>query len=449
MGIAPIAFSGLSQYSADFKTILDRTVRIASFPLTALQNENADVLARKTQLGSLRSAVEAFAASFASLTQTAENRALAASSSNASVVSVTNTGAAAAATYTINSVTSLARAASERTASGYDPTDTVSASGSVRLKVGSENYDLALAPDKNNLAGLRDAINNLNAGVSASILTTGAATDPNYLVVTANNLGATTLELREDPGGANTNLLTATNQGADAVFQFNGIEVRKQTNTINGLVGGLTFTLQAESPAAVTLSLATSRTTLSNALGDFVESYNGVREAVNAQIGENAGLLSGDFVVRDIQDALRAVTSYGGTGALRSLAELGVTFGSDGQAKFDTATFQSLSDTRVNDAFEFLGSASSGLGQFTGRFTQLTDPVTGLIEVQLNAYDQSDQRLQDQIGVLTERVTALQTSVNERLQAYDAVLAQLESQQAVVGASIESLRLALFGKRES
>lgn len=449
MGIAPIAFSGLSQYSADFKTILDRTVRIASFPLTALQNENADVLARKTQLGSLRSAVEAFAASFESLTQTAENRALAASSSNASVVSVTNTGAAAAATYTINSVTSLARAASERTASGYDATGTVSASGSVRLKVGGENYDLTLAPGTNNLAGLRDAINNLNAGVSASILTTGAATDPNYLVVTANNLGATTLELREDPGGANTNLLTATNQGSDAVFQFNGIEVRKQTNTINGLVGGLTFTLQAESASPVTLRLATSRTTLSNALGDFVESYNGLREAVNAQIGENAGLLSGDFLVRDIQDALRVVTSYGGTGALRSLAELGVTFGSDGQAKFESATFQSLSDTQVNDAFEFLGSATAGLGQLTGRFTQLADPVTGSIQVQLNAYDLSDQRLQDQIGVLTERVTALQTSVNARLQAYDAVLAQLESQQAIVGASIESLRLALFGKRES
>jgi flagellar hook-associated protein 2 len=449
MGIAPIAFSGLSQYSTDFKTILDRTVRIASFPLTALQNENADLLARKTQLGSLRSAVDGLAGSFQALAETSGNRALAASSSNASVVSVTAAGPTEAASYTINSVTSLARAASERTLAGYGNAEPVSASGTVRLQVGSQTYDLTLTPATNNLAGLRDAINSRNAGVTATLLTTGAPEQPNYLVLTARNPGATTLALREDPDGVNTNLLTAANQGSDAVFQLNGIEVRKQTNTVNGLVGGLTFTLLGETAAPVTISLGTSRSSLRNALAAFADSYNTAREAVDAQVGANAGLLSGDLLVREVQSSLRAVASYAGTGPIRSLTQLGITFGSDGRARFDAAVFNALPDAALNDVFDFLGSPDAGFGRLVRRFTQLSNPDTGLFRLQVNAYDQTDKRLQEQIGVLTERVRTLQNEVNARLQAYDAVLARLESQQRLVGASIESLRLALFGKKDA
>ena len=53
MPITPLTFSGISSYSTDFQTVLERAVKIASLPLKLLQNENADVLGRKTQLASL------------------------------------------------------------------------------------------------------------------------------------------------------------------------------------------------------------------------------------------------------------------------------------------------------------------------------------------------------------------------------------------------------------
>ena len=47
-------FSRISSYSTDFQTVLERAVKIAPLPLKLLQNdENADVLGRKTQLASL------------------------------------------------------------------------------------------------------------------------------------------------------------------------------------------------------------------------------------------------------------------------------------------------------------------------------------------------------------------------------------------------------------
>src|SRR5258706_13991304 len=115
LSIAPLTITGVSQFSADFQTILNRAVQIAQIPVTFLQNKDADLLQRKTLLSGLSSSVGALATSLQSLGTVAAYQALAASSSNADVVSVTNTGASSAANYTIDSITSLAAAASERT----------------------------------------------------------------------------------------------------------------------------------------------------------------------------------------------------------------------------------------------------------------------------------------------------------------------------------------------
>ncbi|MBX9603701.1 MAG: flagellar filament capping protein FliD [Bryobacteraceae bacterium] len=449
MGITPLAFTGISTFSEDLRTILERTVKIASLPLQALQNETADVLTRRTQLGSLSVAASAFQSSFQALARVAENKALAAASSNTAAVAVTNSGATAAAAYTLNQITSLAAAASETSLAGYDSGAAVSATGTVRLTVGAQSHDIALAPDRNNIAGLRDAINNLNAGVTASILTTGAPANGNFLVVTASNLGATTLALRDDPGGANTNLLSATNQGADAAFQLNGVPVTRKSNTVNDLIGGLTFTLKQTSATPIQLSLATTRSELSGALTDLVNKYNALTTEIDRQVGENAGLLSGDLVVRDLQDSLRQVTSYSvAAGSIKGLASLGIVFDKSGVASFDSAAFQALSDPQINEAFDFLGSSTAGLGALATRFQQATDPVTGSIKIQQDDYDRTDRRLQDQISVLNVRVADLQASVGRRLQTYDALLGQLESQQRILEASIQSVNFSLFGKQQ-
>lgn len=449
MGITPLSFTGISSFSEDLRTILERTVRIASLPLQALQNETADVLTRRTQLGSLNVAAAAFQSSFEELVRVAENKALAAASSNAEAVTAANSGATAAAAYTLNEITSLAAAASETSLAGYDSGAAVSATGTVRLTVGAQTYDLALAPEENNIGGLRDAINGLNAGVTATILTTGAPANGNFLVVTASNLGATTLALRDDPGGTNTTLLSASNQGADAVFQLNGVPVTRKSNTVNDLIGGLTFTLKQTSATPIELTLATTRSELSGALSDLVSKYNALTSEIDRQVGENAGLLSGDLVVRDLQDSLRQVTSYSAaSGSIKGLASLGIEFDKTGVATFESATFQALSDSQINEAFDFVGSATTGLGALAARFQQATDPVTGSIKIQQDDYDRTDRRLQDQIGVLNVRVADLQASVARRLQTYDALLGQLESQQRILDASIQSVNFSLFGKQQ-
>src|SRR5262249_42931560 len=156
-----------------------------------------------------------------------------------------------------------ATAASERTMSGYaDAAATpVSTSGTVTLQVGAQTTTISLV--SNTLTSLRDQINGLGAGVTASILTTA---DGNYLSVSANATGAKTLKLFDAPDTSGTNLLTNTNQGTNAVFKLNGIDVSQAGNVVNSVVPGITFTLAGATNSPVTLSLATDRSQVSAAL---------------------------------------------------------------------------------------------------------------------------------------------------------------------------------------
>jgi flagellar hook-associated protein 2 len=446
----PTTLTGVSKYSSDFQSVLNRAVAIANLPVTALQNKDATILSQESDLATLGNSVSAFQASLTALGTLAANQALVATSSDTSVVSAQATGATSAANYTISNITSIASAASETSQTGYaDSSSTnVSSTGTLSLVVGSKSYPIHLTSATNNLVGLETAINNLGVGVTASVLTTGTGTTPDYLSVTANATGATTLQLIDDPTpGANTNLLTSANQGSDAVFQLNKLNVDKPDNTINDVIPGLTFTIENTTAAGktVNLSLATDSSQLQSALQDFVTTYNAVNDAVTTQVGRNAGSLSGDFVVRQVQSDLRLMIAHQGTGAIQSLSGLGIQIANTGQMSLDATTVNSLSSSQVSAAFSFLGSTTTGLGGFSQQFAGITDPYIGLIATQQAGYKQTDTNLQNQISSLNDRISVMQTALTGQLEAADALEAQLESQQNVLSATIQSLNYSAFG----
>lgn len=87
MSISPLTITGVSQFSSDFQTILNRAVKIAQIPVTFLQNKDSDLLQQKSLLSGLSSSTGALVASLQSLGDVAANQALAASSSDPAKVS--------------------------------------------------------------------------------------------------------------------------------------------------------------------------------------------------------------------------------------------------------------------------------------------------------------------------------------------------------------------------
>jgi flagellar hook-associated protein 2 len=453
MGLTPLRFTGVSQFSADFQTILERAVRVASIPLQQLQNQQANLLTKKQVLSDLRSVTDALASTVSTLGALGASKAITASSSNTNRVTISVTGTPSAGTHTISEITSVATAAAETTLTGFATVDTtaVSGTGAMELVVGSNSYTKTLGAGENNLNAIRDWINGLGAGITASVLNTGDAEEPYYLYLSAASTGATTLQLRTTDGDAGSNILTATNQGTDAVFKLNGIAMSRPQNTIADAIPGVSFTIvnRTDDGETVTLALSSSRAKLSAELNSFAVNYNNLVKQLNAQIGESAGLLTGDSIIRETQQALRAITGYtAAAGTVRTLADLGIAFDTKGVMTFNATTFNALSDAAISSAFDFLGSAATGFGAMAGRLTQISDPITGMIRSQQDQIDTADQRITKQIEAMTARIEVMQKSVSEKLQIYDTLLARLESKQTMIEASYRGLELVLYGKKD-
>jgi len=449
MGLTPLTFTGVSKYSTDFQTILSRAVSIANLPAKAIQNQQTDIVQKKLITTNLQTAATGLASSLAALKAIGDNKGLTASSSDNSKVAVlTSTGTTAAA-YTVSEITSVAKAASETSAVGYaDSTSApVSSTGTVKLTVGSHDYTINLTPAANNLVGLRDAINNLGAGVTASVLTTGTGATPNYLSVSANSTGEQALSITDDPAGTPAALLTANNQGANADFKLNGVTVSKSSNTINDVVPGISFSILDTTAIGetVNLSLASDRRSLKSALQSFVANYNAVSTQVDGQIGPSAGVLSGDFLIREVQSDLRSLTGFQGTGAIQNFSDLGLELSNTGELSLNTTTLEGLSAAGIDSAFAFVGSSPSGLGSLTPKFTQLSDPINGLIKIQQDQYEVTNTRLTRDLADITDKVTLLQAVTAQKLQIADSLLAQLDSQQSVLTGVLLGVTNALYG----
>jgi flagellar hook-associated protein 2 len=541
----PQYFTGVSSYSSDFQSIIQRAVQIADIPVTNLQNQQATNTAEENALTALEPTVTALGTDVTNLGTLAASQGLSATSSDSTTVSVVNTSATAPATYTVSDITSLASAASGTSLQGYSATQTVSASGYVNLVAGSNTYQLNLtASGQNNVAGLAQAINSANAGVTATVLTAGST---DYLSLSANATGATTLQLNSvtptdlitsngtgtesslqtyadetsasvsangqvqlvvgsqtyaldvssnnnlnglvaaingadagvtagiagnsgsyylsltDASGPTTiqlndlqsatNLVSDTNQGSNASFTVNGIAtpITESTNTITDVIPGVSFTLLATTPGSVTLSLATDPTQLSSALQSFVTDYNTLVTAVQAQQGQSAGPLQGNLIINEISSAMQDLVTYwnpNSTGGVQSLSDLGVTFSSTGSAQmsFDSSTFNALSSSQIAGAFQFLGSASTGFASLASNFTQLDDPITGMIQAQISGYETTNTELGDQITTAQTRAAQIQASATSQAEAADALVAQLQSEQNTVDASIQSVNYVLYGR---
>jgi flagellar hook-associated protein 2 len=324
-------------------------------------------------------------------------------------------------------------------------TTAVSNSGIVDLTVGDGSaIQLNISPN-NNLTGLMNAINSAGAGVTASITTTAGQ---NSLKLVAAG-GPTSITLNDTPGANPVSLITkAAQQGSNASFTLNGtIAVNQPTNVFSNVIQGLSFTLLQPTTGSVSLSVAADPTQLTNALQTFTNDYNAMQDQVDEQTGTGAGPLAGQSIITDISDDLRQLSGYFASSntSVRSLSDLGITFGDTGQLTFDPTVVAGFSSSQLADAFKFLGSSNSGFAAFANNFTQLSDPVSGLIQTQEDGYDTEDSQITDQITELTQRAALMHNANAAKLEAADALVASLQSDQNTLSAEVQSVNFVSYG----
>jgi flagellar hook-associated protein 2 len=420
-------FSGSSTFSSAFQNVLTNAVNEASIPMEQMQDGVTTLTNQQSALTQLESTFQSLDASLQSI-GAATGGSPSASVSNSAVLSASTTSSALAGTYSIE-VSSLGSNSTAISAAGSTPvtdptTQNISSASTFTLTV--NGTDTTITPANNTLEGLASAINSSPAGIQATIVNLGSDNSPDYrLVVTSNNLAADAITLSD----GTSNLLSAVTPGAPATYSVNGSPEVQSTSSQVTLSPGLTVNLLGTSATPVTISVSTNYTALQSALSSFATAYNAAVTAVNAQIGQNAGPLSGDSLISTLQSALKNVSQYSsGSGTVSSLDELGLTVDETGTMSFDSATFSALNPA---DVAQFLGASTTGgfMQAASNALSSVDNETTGDIEGDYSALQTQINHQNQLIASEQIRITDMETNLQSQLSQADAAIATLQSQK--------------------
>jgi len=264
--------------------------------------------------------------------------------------------------------------------------------------------------------------------VQATIVNVGSNSSPDYrLAVTSDNLGADTIQLTDS---SNNPLLSTLSTGTDVEYKVNGSATDVQsTSSQLTLSPGLTVNLLAASASPVTITVSNNTSGLQSALSGFVSAYNTAFTDLQKNVGQSGGPLQGDSLIYTLTDTLNQIAQYtSGAGSVSSLADLGVTLGSNGQLSFDQGV--ALASASPTDIQQFLGSTdSSGFLQTANNdLTSATDPTNGFIAGDYNSVQSDITSDNTQISNDQASISQLQTNLTSQLSQADAAIATLQSQ---------------------
>ncbi len=333
-----------------------------------LDFKEATFQAQLTAYGSLKGALSSFNGALNSISSISSFNSVSTSSSDADIVTADATDKAANSSYSIK-VSNLAQAHTLVT-TGFNSVADVVGAGTVTFKFGTTVYDkdsdsytsftqnadkptktVTIDATNNSLEGVRDAVNNANIGVSASIIYDGS--DYRLTYTSTDTGAASSMEVTVDDASLSALEFnsTATNleqtlAGQDALLTINGLAVTSSTNVVNEAINGVTLNLkkaQLEADGAVNVDVARSNSTVTNAVQNFVTEYNallGIMNELNRFDADTqqGGILLGDSVLRSVGGQLRREvndTIEGLASNYQSLAELGITTERDGKLVID------------------------------------------------------------------------------------------------------------------
>ncbi|MFL9959866.1 flagellar filament capping protein FliD [Paraburkholderia sediminicola] len=368
--------------------VLTGLMQVESIPLTQLQNQVIGVNTEISAYGLLNSALSTFQQSLAALTSPTEFSSYTATSSNTAALTASAVIGVQSGTYTVNT-TQLAQAQSLATA-GQASLNTSVTSGSgtstVTIAFGTQNGStftqnaaqpggsITINSSNNTLAGLRDAINNANLGVTATIVNDGSNT-PYHLVLTSNQTGANQsmqISVQGDSGLASMltyppstgDTMTQTVPPQDAKLTVNGLSLTSSSNSVGTAVPGLTLNLQqtGTSTVSVAANLSSAQTDIDN----FVSAYNTLQSTIGQLTAYNPGgtngPLIGDATTMQIQNQLQKVLASGltGTGSgYSSLAAVGIGLNSDGTMSVNDSTLSQALQSNPSQFTALFGTAGS------------------------------------------------------------------------------------------
>lgn len=270
-------------------------------------------------------------------------------------------GSAVSGTDGIITVDGQANTVSDIAATGSAVTLNSGTGGTVQADLAAGGLSLGTMAAQNvsvgngSLASVVSAINASGLGMSAEALDVGE--NQYALSVSSDKTGAAN-DVSIDPSafsGSGLGSLATTTAGQDAVISLGGsggYEVRSASNTLTGVMPGVSINLQSVTSSPVTVSVSADGQAASSLVQTFVTAANTVLQSISTDTAydettNTAGTLNGDFALQGLAQQVLAVVGQAigtstavDTGTAGSAAGLSID-AKTGQIDFDASTFAS------------------------------------------------------------------------------------------------------------
>jgi flagellar hook-associated protein 2 len=434
-----VDLSSLGLGGMDTTSLVSSLVSIASQPMNNLSTQQQTIAQATTSISSFSADLSDLKTATMALSDPTSFQAMAATSSNSSIVA-TASGSPAAGQWSV-SVGNIATAQRSLSNGTSSSTTALGLSGNFGISLGngtSANISIASTDTLNDIAnkiassGLRVQASLMYDGSQYHLLVSGLDTG------SANAVSFDESGLAAGTGGFSLGLSTATplQTANDAHLTVGGIPVTSATNQITNAIPGVTLAITAPTTAPATISVAGDSSGIQTQVQAFVTAYNNAVTDGHliAGYGSQAGqstLLQGDQAVRSSLDQMAnliAAPVAGTSGAYNTLGSVGISLNDDGTLAFNTATFASaMQSDPASVSRLFVTDATNGstgvMGTFGATIDSLTDPVNGAITAELNGFNSSTQRIQSEITDDQQRITAYQTQLQAQFAQMNAALA--------------------------
>ena len=443
-----------------------------------LSTKGDTLTAEISAVGQLKSDITGFASALSTLIKGGTLQ-TAPTTSNSGIVGVSAlAGASLAGLSAQLEVDQLATAQSASSGVIADPLATIGG-GTMTLTFGTANVsngqmtgftagsgtpiDIAI-PANANLNDIAKAIANAHAGVTASVITDGsgarlmlkgATGEAQAFTLTATSGDAALSSLNVGVGATGTTIGTAAQ---DAEVTLDGVQFSRSSNSFTDLIAGVQVDLASAQPGTI-VSIGSSRPTaaLSQAVTDFVDTFNQVITEVNTDTDPQGGTLSQDTAAKNLKTMLRQLTltkliPSGVDGAPTTLAEIGVGTNRDGTLSVDAdqlstalakwpdqieAMFADLKGTSVSLGANVIDSGRGLLGALSSISASASSTVYGLT-ASATKYTKAQSDLSDAKDKLTKQETDTRARLTQQFATMDSMVASYKSTQTFLQQQIDA-----------
>jgi flagellar hook-associated protein 2 len=309
--------------------------------------------------------------------------------------------------------------------------------GSIAVQVGSGSATtIAIASGQSSLDGIANAIDQANAGVEANVLYDGSSY---HLVLTGDATGTANAFTVSGAGGLSALSYSKGASGfseaqaaANAAFSLNGIAITSGSNTITGVVPGLTLTLAASGSA--TVQVTASVAALDQGANSVVSAINTVLGTINQyasySTASGAGPLFGNVGLEILRSSLlEAIASPAASGAAAnssygSLAAAGFSITSGGTVTLDDATFQGAAQSDYS-------AVASLVAGFYGTMSSVVNSAlasgSGGVTSNITSLNSTIGSMNQQIAILQQQAQQETLALTQQYSNAEATLSQLQT----------------------